>query len=546
MPQTSLSGTYYIDSLLSTYQWGSTNGTAQTLTYSFPTSGSTWLIDYYGGEPFSPNSITYLNSTQKQDFRDALQSWSEVANITFNEISEPGVQGDIRVTYSSSVTDSGFAGWAYEPPRSSLVSDEAGDVWLNPQKLDDLSIGTQGFSTLIHELGHALGFKHSFAEDPPNTTNPTILTGTEDTTQYTVMSYTDYEGAGWVEKGNTNYFVSKPNTTPMLYDIAAIQFLYGANTSTRTGDDTYTFSSTAADLKTIWDAGGNDSFDLSEHSRNLSINLNAGEYSSIGVINYELVGNTIQSTSKSAVNNIAIAYNVEIENAIGGSGNDTIVGNSLANQITGGAGNDTITGGDGDDTVIYTGNQSAYQIQTVGSNLQITSLTTNEGVDTLSGVEKLQFADQLVDATTLSVIGSIPTKTSEVVTNPSEGDTNHTNYFLLQIGAALSVDATVDYTTRDGTALAGSDYVATSGTATIKAGETTTVIGIEIIADTISESDETFLLAITNPTGASFPSGTTEITASRTIVDDDVQLRGASADIFSEIQIIGVDDSLPI
>ena len=60
--------------------------------------------------------------------------------------------------------------------------------------------------------------------------------------------------------------------TPQLYDIATIQYLYGANTSTRSGNDTYTFS-TSLQVKTIWDGGGNDTFDASNQPGAVTINL---------------------------------------------------------------------------------------------------------------------------------------------------------------------------------------------------------------------------------------------------------------------------------
>ncbi|MGZ2411949.1 Ca2+-binding RTX toxin-like protein [Sphingomonas sp. F9_3S_D5_B_2] len=49
------------------------------------------------------------------------------------------------------------------------------------------------------------------------------------------------------------------------------------------------------------------------------------------------------------VDNIAIAYGAKIENAIGGSGDDHILGNALNNVLTGNAGNDTLNGGLGKD-----------------------------------------------------------------------------------------------------------------------------------------------------------------------------------------------------
>jgi len=124
---------------------------------------------------------------------------------------------------------------------------------------------------------------------------------------------------------------------------------------------------------------------------------------------------------------------------------------------------------------------------------------------------------------------AVPTQQSEVDSTPTEGNANHTNYFLLQISHALPLNVSVDYITQDSTAKAGEDYISTSGTATIKSGETSAVIGVEIIADTVAESDETFNLVLSNPQGASFPAGITEITKSRTIKDDDSTTTSSTA-----------------
>ena len=119
----------------------------------------------------------------------------------------------------------------------------------------------------------------------------------------------------------------------------------------------------------------------------------------------------------------------------------------------------------------------------------------------------------------LSNTGSSPDSASSTVTEGNS--TNPTNYFKLAISSVLSSDASVTFTTRDGTATANSDYIPTTGTATIKAGETETLIAVTIIADTTPESDETFSLVISNPINGIFPSSISEITASHTIIDDD-------------------------
>ena len=61
---------------------------------------------------------------------------------------------------------------------------------------------------------------------------------------------------------------------------------------------------------------------------------------------------------------------------------------------------------------------------------------------------------------------------------------------------------TVAYTTADGTATAGSDYVTTSGTLTFAAGSTTQTVNVPVIGDTLDEADETFLVNLSAPVNA--------------------------------------------
>ena len=88
---------------------------------------------------------------------------------------------------------------------------------------------------------------------------------------------------------------------------------------------------------------------------------------------------------------------INIQNATGGAGNDTIIGNDIANVLSGGGGNDTIFGGAGTDTAAYTGTLQASAIKTVAdadpttpgnqAGWQVTAGA--EGTDLLNGVEKV-------------------------------------------------------------------------------------------------------------------------------------------------------------
>ncbi|MCK4790865.1 MAG: hypothetical protein KAV87_44425, partial [Desulfobacteraceae bacterium] len=75
--------------------------------------------------------------------------------------------------------------------------------------------------------------------------------------------------------------------------------------------------------------------------------------------------------------------------------------------------------------------------------------------------------------------------------------------FSISLSRETGIDVTVDYATQDGTATEGSDYTATSGTATIPAGSTSASVEVPVTDDSEAESDETFVLVLSTPDGAS-------------------------------------------
>jgi len=89
--------------------------------------------------------------------------------------------------------------------------------------------------------------------------------------------------------------------------------------------------------------------------------------------------------------------------------------------------------------------------------------------------------------------------------------------FTLHLSAPYDIPVTVDYTTVDGTATAGSDYVAAAGTAIIAAGQTSQTITVLVNGDTQAESDEYLAVNVTGVSGASVSGGW----AYGTILDDD-------------------------
>ncbi len=200
------------------------------------------------------------------------------------------------------------------------------------------SVDSYTFQTYVHEIGHALGLGHAGNYNGSANYN-NDATYANDSWQLSVMSY-------FSQTANTAVDASYAFAiTPMLADIIAAQNLYGGSTDTRSGNTTYGENSNAGGYLddflnltrsvalTIHDDGGIDTIDLGSRGNNQRIDLNAEAISDIN-------GKT---------GNLAIARGTVIENAITGSGNDTITGNEAANRIVAGAGNDTLRGEGGSD-----------------------------------------------------------------------------------------------------------------------------------------------------------------------------------------------------
>ena len=100
----------------------------------------------------------------------------------------------------------------------------------------------------------------------------------------------------------------------------------------------------------------------------------------------------------------------------------------------------------------------------------------------------------------------------------AEGNGEHAHFmFVVTLDHAATSPVTVAYSTANGTAKAGKDYVASSGTVTFAAGETSKTVHVDIKGDVLAEANETFKINLSSPTGATIADGT----ATGTIIDDD-------------------------
>jgi serralysin len=341
--------------------WGPTLGQPASVTYAF----RAFVPDGYQMDPDSleGNSFLRLNGGQITAVRSALQLWSDVANISFVAVREAtsGYSNNATMLFGTYLSTTDNAAAFAASPGATEAGARAGDVWLNRGNFagnGSIGPGDYNFETLIHEIGHAIGLKHpgdynALPTPPPPAPapkQPTYLDNAlyaEDHRQYTLMSYFTVGEARNVE-------------SPLLHDIAAVQRLYGANLNTRLGDDVYGFNTTvrgpsAASFDftinkvphvAIWDAGGTDTFDVSGFAQNQLVELRAGFFSNIG-------GKTANVTMAALVRNAAGEVVNWIENAIGGAGADTLIGNEVDNVLEGGPGGDALSGLDGFDFASY-------------------------------------------------------------------------------------------------------------------------------------------------------------------------------------------------
>lgn len=249
---------------------------------------------------------------------------------------------------------------------------------------NNIYTGTLAYKIIYEELSHALGIeamnvglsaeqqtqKYSVTAYPafgeisdPNDSTKTIV---DANTRTMTLYRPDHNNSAVYEELQTYGL--------QLYDIAALQKLYGRDYTTRasgtTPNTTYalgaglgrdnvdgtvnTNDQLNAFIYTVWDGGGKDKIDVSGFGDiSAKIDLRQGEFSSIGANG--IIENplglfrwVVQPDGKinyfRDAGNVAIAYHTVIEDAVGSSSHDVIIGNAWQNTLWGGAGNDYIFG----------------------------------------------------------------------------------------------------------------------------------------------------------------------------------------------------------
>ena len=392
-----------------------------TYTFAEHAPGGQYNNPHEGLGPYIEGFMAFTPE-QREATREAIGLWDDLVSVSFVE--KNGYGADI--VYMNTSTGPAQAS-AYTPFYGGAHGRYAkiqGDTFVNQDQPDnfDLTPGGYGFTTLVHETGHGIGLLHPGDYNYAVGRSITYAQDAEyfqDSAQFSIMSYfhAGNTGAvGFVNWATGGYY--QQAQTPMVHDIAAVQAMYGTDTTTRTDDTTYGFNSTADravfdfeqnvnPFLTIWDAGGHDTLDMSGFTRNSVLDLREGSFSTgwgQEVIAAEL--NAMYGINQSQAfwdavfegrtsnpgfltDNIGIAFGTVIEDGVTGAGNDKLIGNDVDNRLDGGRGSDTYTGGEGADTFVV-GEAGWYEFIT----------------DFQSGVDKLDLSAFGIDESNVSFSGN--------------------------------------------------------------------------------------------------------------------------------------------
>jgi Ca2+-binding RTX toxin-like protein len=335
-----------------TYSWGSrwfnmsSSGTqAKNGVLHYNLTNTPTISTQFGNEADSNGVAAALRPA----IRDALDIYEEVLGINFVETTSTTI-GHVDLWFA----DDESGNYATNLP----ASGNSGIISHSYINLPGSSSGPGDnyFTTILHEIGHALGLGHQGDYNGGGQSYANDAVFTNDSDQLAVMSYWNQS-----QNPNVNASLASPITLQTV-DLLALNDLYGGqgfgysnafNGNTIYGVGTNITAATSAayaglagfadtETFTIVDGSGIDTIDFSNYSANQRIDLRApGTGSTTGSV----------SDVGGLTGNMLISVGTVIENATLGAGNDTIIGNSANNLLIGGSGNDSLVGNGGNDTL---------------------------------------------------------------------------------------------------------------------------------------------------------------------------------------------------
>ncbi|MEO3479041.1 matrixin family metalloprotease [Phaeobacter sp. CAU 1743] len=279
-----------------------------------------------------PTDTTYsgwrdFTTAEKANFETALAHIESFLNVEFTEVSGED-DPDINVgAVTLSGNTSGYGGYGVSF-FDTTITEWDGFVVFDESR--DLS-SADAMNLLLHELGHAMGLRHTFDPDAN-------LPEEYDSNLYSIMSYT------------TNPINGQDSGAMMLFDVLALQDIWGS-ADYNTGDTRYTGSRTNT-VDAIWDSGGEDTIFGQRGSDQLEGGASRDRLFGQGGRD-DLEGNAGRDVLRGGNSKDFLSGGGHRDRLFGGNGNDTLKGNGGNDILNGQSGNDRLFGGRGDDKFVF-------------------------------------------------------------------------------------------------------------------------------------------------------------------------------------------------
>jgi hypothetical protein len=351
------------------------NGASNTIYYGFLEGTESYLSSK------DLSGFTKMDDGQKTAVKTAFDYLSTLINVEF-KLDE--TKADIEFGTNSQSTSAGYASFPLgnggNP--SVLMLDNSDNPGNSGENL--ASAGSYGWETLIHEMGHAMGLKHPGAYDAGGgKAPPPYLSSATDNRAMSIMSYNDPIASQLLNiSGNqTSYTYSLTPSNPstyQTYDLAALQYLYGAKKSTLASD--VSMDDQYSQFRTLWAPQvGGVVLNAAATTRANLFELRQGGYSSISMRSTDaekiteikekflklnlsdaaatseaskLYSNlkAAKNSKKIALNNLlyngknnlALSYGSSFSSVIGGAARDKFYVGNYSALINGGGGSDTV------------------------------------------------------------------------------------------------------------------------------------------------------------------------------------------------------------